>query len=77
MKDIPNLHFVFVFLPAIPSPPEFFILNNEQFHHAHEEYRGLLKKKEEKRGKPYAPYSLGIKYDIVAPFRDAWYNLPQ
>jgi len=77
LKQNPNLYFVFVYLPTIPGPPEYCLLNNEQFRQAHEEYRNKLKEKEEKRGKPYAPYSFGIQYNIVAHFRDAWDTLPQ
>ena len=78
-----NLYFVFVLVPEVvpvidPQTTEYFVLNKEQFLRTVKEENKRLKSEEEKRGRPFAPYSPGIIYHTLNKdeFRNAWHNLP-
>ena len=81
LQPKPNLFLIFVLIPASRSgplpPPEYFVLNHEQFLKVVEEQRRIGKEAEKRRGKPYAEFSPGINYPVLARFRDAWGILPQ
>jgi len=74
-----KLYFIFVLIPeSLQRDPEYFILNKEQFLRVAEEQENILKESEKRHGKPYAKFSPGINYSVLArhDFRDAWGNLP-
>jgi hypothetical protein len=78
-----NLYFVFVLVPDVvqginPQAPEYFVLNKEQFLRTVKEENIRLKSEEEKRGRPFVPFSPGIIYHTLNKdeFRNAWHNLP-
>ena len=78
-----NLCLVFVLVPDVvadndPQPPEYFILNKEQFLRVVEEEKKRLKAEVRKRGCPFAAFSPGIIYHTLNKdeFRNAWCNLP-
>jgi len=81
LKPKASRHFVFVFLPSSHlERPEYYVLNNQQFHEVAEEQKQITKASEIKRGKSYADFSFGINYKILArkEFRDGWEkNLPE
>jgi len=83
LQPNPNLFLVFVLVPAFrsepPPLPEYFVLNHEQFLQVVEEQARVGKAAEKRRGKPYAEFSPGINYPVLAgfKFRDAWGILPQ
>ncbi len=73
-------YFVFVLVPKDASQrPEYFVLSTEQFRKLDAEQQRSLVESEKKRGKPYAKFSRGIHYLILARhnFRDAWGDLPK
>jgi hypothetical protein len=80
LKPKPTRFFAFVLVPlACVKPPEYFIMNNEQFIRLEAEEKQRLRELEEKRGKPFAKFSPGIHYSTIAghDFRNAWGNLPE
>ena len=80
LKSAKNRFFVFVLIPELVSkPPEYFVLNNEQFLDLHEEQRQILEESDKKKGKTNRANLLGVNYRVLAKkdFRDAWAkNLP-
>ncbi len=78
-----NLFFVFVFVPTTIgfnnlNPPEYFVLNKQQFLKAVEEEKNRAIEEEKKRGRPFAKFSPGINYKTINKdeYRNAWQNLP-
>ncbi|HOK25417.1 MAG TPA: hypothetical protein P5320_02055 [Bacteroidales bacterium] len=78
-----NLFFVFVLVPTTIgfnnlNPPEYFVLNKQQFLKVVEEENYRLKEEEKRRGRPFAKFSPGINYRTINKdeFRNAWHNLP-
>ena len=71
-------YFVFVYLPeAHDTPPEYYVLNNEQFRQACDEQERLTKEAEVRRGKPYKDFPFGVNYTTVSEYKDKWENLPK
>ncbi|MFC1588326.1 hypothetical protein ACFL54_08450 [Planctomycetota bacterium] len=80
LEPIPDRYLIFVFIPrTLTDKPEYYILTNKQFRRLMEEEKEAIKEAEKKRGKPYAEFSKGINYKVLAShnFRDAWASLPQ
>lgn len=80
LEPIPTRFFAFVLIPRDAfRKPEYFVMNTEQFLCLVEEQERILKESEERRGRPYAAFSPGINYPVIARhnFRDAWDNLPK
>ena len=78
-----NLYFVFVLVPTTIgfnnlNPPEYFVLNKQQFLKAVEEEKNRAIEEEKKRGRPFAKFSPGINYKTINKdeYRNAWQNLP-
>jgi hypothetical protein len=61
-------YMVFVYVPMDPTkPPEYFVLDNEQFLERVKVEEERTKELEAKRGKPYAPFSsFGFSYKTIA-----------
>jgi hypothetical protein len=78
-SSIRTRFFVFVMLPTdLSLNPQYYVMNSEQFLRVVSEQKRVLTEAEERRGKPYAPFSPGINYGVIVRmgFRDAWANLP-
>lgn len=79
LEPSPLRFIVFVLVPRnVAQPPEYFVLNNEEFIALAEEQEQILRETEKKRGRPYQPFARGINYPVLAKhdFRDAWGKLP-
>ena len=79
LEPKPTCFFVFVLVPwDCSKPPEYFVMNNEQFIRLEAAEKQRQRELEKKRGKPFAKFSLGILYSTIAghDFRNAWGNLP-
>jgi hypothetical protein len=73
----PDSFFVFVLVPwDCSGPPEYFVMNNEQFRLAADKQKQIDREKKKERGKSYVDVGPGINYSTVASFRNAWGNLP-
>lgn len=80
LETSPDLCFIFVLVPDdLTRPPEYFVLNNAQFHATVQEEDRRLKEQEKTRGRPYKPFSPGVHYRTLNrdEFRNAWQNLPE
>ena len=74
-----NQYVIFVLVPAhLEEKPEYHVLTNAQFRLLVEKQARITKEMEKDRGKPYAAFTKGISYPLLAEqnFRGAWDNLP-
>ena len=72
----PDDLFGLVFVPPAPDQPlELYIATRDELHRAAVDYKPKRRRLPE--GQPYRPFTDGVPYQGVAPFRDRWDKLPK